>query len=228
MPQDATTLFADLVSRADSDIHLPAAALAIARIEYPHLDMSGYLAETAELARNAASVVAASDETDPLVPLHELLFEEYGFDGDRKSYYDPRNSFLNDVLERRRGIPITLSVIYLEAGRAAGIELDGIGFPGHFLVCHSPTRRFVDVYNQGRFLERVAFMDLLRRQGIGAESWRDDFLMPVTHTQMLSRMLNNLRRHYAQDGNQRALATVAEMTHVLEAAREAGRGSMVQ
>ncbi|HYC01084.1 MAG TPA: transglutaminase-like domain-containing protein [Candidatus Limnocylindrales bacterium] len=228
MPQDATTLFADLVSRADSDIHLPAAALAIARIQYPHLDMDAYLGEVAELARSAARAVATADESDPLIPLHELLFEEYGFDGDRKSYYDPRNSFLNDVLERRRGIPITLSVLYLEAGRAAGIELEGVGFPGHFIVYHSTTGRYVDVYNQGRFLDRVAFMDLLRRQGIAPEAWRDDFLVPVSHTQMLSRMLNNLRRHYTQEGNQRALLTVAEMTHVLEAAREQGRGSMVQ
>ncbi|MBI5504305.1 MAG: hypothetical protein HY899_05865 [Deltaproteobacteria bacterium] len=220
-------MFSDLVSRADADINLPAAALAIARLRYPDLDVGMYLDEMAEIGRDAHMMVSRYSESDPLAVLNVLLFEEQGFDGDRENYYDPRNSLLNDVLDRRRGIPITLALVYIEAGRAAGVEIRGVGFPGHFLVCHPVTGRYVDVFNQGRLLDRVAFLDLLRRQGVGPEGWRDDFLQPVGNAQMLARMLNNLRRHYAQQADQPALEILGSMSQALQFAREPGIVSMI-
>jgi regulator of sirC expression with transglutaminase-like and TPR domain len=226
--RDVTGLFADLVSRADGDIHLPAAALAIARIQYPDLDLGLWLDEVSELRRAADRAVQRHHRADPLDVLIDLVFEEYGFDGDRDNYYDPRNNFLNDVLERRMGIPITLALVFLEAAAGAGIPVAGVGFPGHFLVCHPPTGRYIDVFRRGLFLDRPAFLELLRRQGLGPEAWREEFLRPVTRSQMLARMLNNLRRHYAQEADQDALATVGSMLHALEAARESGVAVMVQ
>lgn len=216
------------MSRADEGIHLPAAALAIARIQYPDLDLPLWLDEMSEIGREAAATVARRNRIDPIRVLNEFLFEDYGFEGDRENYYDPRNSFLNDVLDRRRGIPITLALVYLEAARWAGVAAVGVAFPGHFLVHHPPTGRYLDVYRGGLPLDRAGFLELLRRQGFGPEAWREEFLQPVSRAQVLARMLNNLRRHYAQEANQGALAAVAAMSHVLEAAREAGTAAMVQ
>ena len=226
--EDAVTLFVDLVSRADRDIHLPAAALAIARIAYPNLDMDYWLDEIAELRQDARIAVDRYPHADPVDSLLEVIFEDHGFDGDRENYYDPRNSFLNDVLERRRGIPITLALVLLEAAQGAGVPLLGVGFPGHFLVCHPPTHRYFDVYRRGLVLDRNGLLELLRRQGLGPDAWRDEFLEPVSRAQMLARMLNNLRRHYTQTGNDSALAAVVSMSHGLEVAREPGSASLVQ
>lgn len=226
-PTDIVPLFSDLVSRADADIHLPAAAMAIARLRYPDLDVALYLGEIDAIGRGARGMLAQFSEDDPIAVLNVLLFEEEGFDGDRENYYDPRNLFLNDVLDRRRGIPITLALLYIAAGRSAGVDVCGVGFPGHFLVCHPATGRYVDVYNQGRLLDRAAFLDLLRRQGVGPEGWREEFLQPVGNAQILARMLNNLRRHYAQQADQGALSILGSMLQVLELAREDGVVTMV-
>ena len=226
--EDAVNLFVDLVSRADEDIHLPAAALAIARIAYPSLDMNYWLEEVAELRQDARLAVERFSDTDPVESVLDVVFEDRGFDGDRENYYDPRNSFLNDVLERRRGIPITLSLVVLEAAQGAGVPMVGVGFPGHFLVSHPPTKRYFDVFRKGLVLDRNGLLELLRRQGLGVDAWRDEFLDPVSRAQMLARMLNNLRRHYTQTSNQSALGAVIAMSHGLEAARESSAASFVQ
>lgn len=229
LPQtDAVNLFVDLVSRADHEIHLPAAALAIARIAYPDLDMDYWLGELVTLRRDALAAVGAAPDRDPVETLVAVVFDEHGFDGDRVNYYDPRNSYLNDVIERRRGIPITLATVLLEAADGAGVAMAGVSFPGHFLVCHPASGRYLDVFRRGLVLDRPALLELLRRQGLGPEAWQDEFLAPVGRTQMLSRMLNNLRRHYSQTGNETALATVVAMSHALEVARESAADTLVQ
>ena len=225
---DAVSLFVDLVSRADEDIHLPAAALAIARIAYPGLDMNYWLDEIAEIRKDARVTVERYTQTDPVEAVLDVVFEDYGFEGDRENYYDPRNSFLNDVLERRRGIPITLSLVVLEAAHGAGVPMVGVGFPGHFIVAHPPSKRFFDVFRRGLVLDRNGLLELLRRQGLGSDAWRDEFLEPVSRAQMLARMLNNLRRHYTQTGNDKALESIIAMSHGLEAARESSAASLVQ
>ncbi len=226
--EDPVSLFVDLVSRADEDISLPAAALAIARIAYPGLDMNYWLEEIAELREDARLAVERFPGTDPVESVLDVVFEDHGFDGDRENYYDPRNSFLNDVLERRRGIPITLSLVVLEAAQGAGVPMVGVGFPGHFIISHPATKRYFDVFRKGLILDRSGLLELLRRQGLGSEAWRDEFLDPVSRAQMLARMLNNLRRHYTQTGNETALNAVIAMSHGLEAARETSSASFVQ
>ena len=117
---------------------LASAALFIAKLEYPKLDTSRYLAKLDEMGATAAERIAAFGETvDPMSRITEIssyLFKQEGFTGNQNNYEDLRNSFLNEVLDRRTGIPISLSIVYIEVARRAGVEIHGINFPGHFLL----------------------------------------------------------------------------------------------
>src|SRR3989442_1421316 len=126
--------FAALVA-AGERADLGRAPLSIARIAYPTLEPPPHLAALDALARGArARVVAARAPERAAVELAGYLFGECGFRGNQEDYYDPRNSFLNDVLERRTGLPITLALVFMEAGARLGLSITGVGFPGHFLV----------------------------------------------------------------------------------------------
>ena len=130
---DARDQFAAIAAR--EPVPLARGALLIAKEEYPELDIDKYTGQLATLAREAEPAVrAGADTVERVQLLSHFLFEEQGFDGNRDRYSDPRNSFLNEVLDRRLGIPITLSVVYLEVGRRLGINLFGVSFPTHFLV----------------------------------------------------------------------------------------------
>src|SRR5262245_62910963 len=123
----------DLALR-DDDIPLAESALRIALTEYPDLDPTRWLGEIDVLTARARSLAADETPDGLLAATDAALFREAGFRGNADAYYDPRNSFLNDVIERRIGIPITLSVLYIEVGRRLGLDIRGVGFPGHFLV----------------------------------------------------------------------------------------------
>jgi hypothetical protein len=148
----ARARFAALLER--EPVPLDEAALALAEEEYPSLDVEEYLVRLDELAGRAlarAGVAPASR----LAALRHVLHEEEGLRGNEKDYYDPRNSFLNDVLDRRLGIPISLSVVWIEVARRAGVVLEGIGFPGHFLARYaSPSGQevYVDAFHGGEML----------------------------------------------------------------------------
>lgn len=123
------------ISRADEDINLALAALLVAREEYPQLPIDGYMARLDLLAEETRDRL--NGETAPLLVLQELLntlYRRHDHRGNREAYYDPRNSFLNDVLDRGLGIPLTLGIILLEVGWRLGLPLEGVNFPGHFLV----------------------------------------------------------------------------------------------
>lgn len=124
-----------LIERPEDEIDLAQAALCIARLEYPELDVQAYLDRLNRLAADLSDQLPAdSSSADRLLALNQFLFDEQGFSGNFDEYYDPRNSFLNEVLDRKLGIPITLSILYLEIGHRIGLPLEGVSFPGHFLV----------------------------------------------------------------------------------------------
>jgi regulator of sirC expression with transglutaminase-like and TPR domain len=127
-----------LAELPDSQIDVAEAALIIAQEEYPELNIGSYLARLDDLAAAAKARIPSDLPVDEKIrKLNHFLFSERGFAGNQKDYYDPRNSFLNDVLDRRTGIPITLSVVYCELAGRLDMDVRGVSFPGHFLVRHA-------------------------------------------------------------------------------------------
>src|SRR5262249_8416488 len=144
--------------------------------------------------------------------------KQEGFRANRTNYYDPRNSFLNDVLERKKGIPITLSVVYLEVARRAGLELRGVGFPGHFLVkCAEGEEEIViDPFDKGEVRTVEDLQMLLDGLYGGKVALRPEFLAPVTHRQIVQRMLNNLKGIYLSEENLLKALSAAERLVILQ------------
>ncbi|MDA1313274.1 MAG: tetratricopeptide repeat protein [Acidobacteria bacterium] len=187
-----------LFSAPDHAVEIGRAALILARLEYPDLDLSAQLEQIELFAAEASRRLP--DEYDPFAGigrLNDYLFGELGFRGNEQDYYDPRNSFLNDVIERRVGIPITLSVVYLEITRRLGLPFYGVGLPGHFLLKYDDNRRaiFIDPFHGGRILEVEDCRDLARSIS-GRTEVTTEHLRAVTNRQIVIRMLNNLRSIY--------------------------------
>jgi len=216
MALDAHRLAADFASLLEADddhILLAEAALTIARIEYPGLAFAPYLATLNDLAARVQSRLPHVAETrDVIAALNTVLFDEEGFSGNCDDYYDPRNSFLNDVLERKTGIPITLALVYLEVARRVGFPLFGVGMPGHFLLKHydqDGRETFIDAFNSGRIMTADDCQRRLDEIYAGQMALQPHFLMSMTRRQILTRMLNNLKGIYLSSRKlKRALAVV--------------------
>jgi regulator of sirC expression with transglutaminase-like and TPR domain len=209
--------FAREVSRPDADIDLARAALVIARSEYPALDIDAYLGRLDALADRARPARQAADPLGRLHRLRECLFEELGFAGNVGDYYDPRNSYLNEVLERRLGIPITLSLVLIEVGSRLGLQIEGIGLPGHFVtgarVGGEPV--LLDPFNGGTILTGEACGDLVAwAVGRPVELTAEQFV-PVTKRQFLTRMLSNLKGAYWRREAWRQVVAVIDRLLVL-------------
>jgi len=207
--------FAAAVDRPDPAIDLAEAALLVAAEEYPQLAIEPYLRRLDLLAEQVRDRL--SDETAHLVVLHELnrvLFEQQGLRGNDEAYYDPRNSFLNDVLDRRLGIPLTLSIVYLEVGWRLGLPLEGLGFPGHFLVRFEGEvgGLLIDPFDGGRIRFEDEAQELLDRVYGGMVRVKPEFTTPSTRREILERLLRNLKGIYlnARD-DRRALAVIERL-----------------
>jgi regulator of sirC expression with transglutaminase-like and TPR domain len=199
MPPPCRLVFARLVSRPDPAIDLAEAALLIAKEEYPELEVARYLARLDDLAEALRDGVGGDGDPQRLIArLGEYLFREQGFRGNTADYYDPRNSFLNQVLDRRLGIPITLSTVYMEVGRRLGVRLHGVGMPGHFLVKYiGPDEEIViDPFHGGTVLSPADCQRLLDRLSGGKLRFEPRFLSALTTRQILARMLTNLKQIY--------------------------------
>ncbi len=194
---DARREFSTLAAR--EPVPLARGALLIAKEEYPALDVGLYIDRLAELARNAESTVRAGKNTVERVQLlSAFLFEREGFEGNQKEFGDPRNSFLNEVIERKRGIPISLSVIYLEVGRRLGMNLYGVSFPGHFLVKAVDERGelIIDPFNGGAILDLGEIRERLQKIYSQPVEPHPAMLKAVGARQILARMLRNLKNIY--------------------------------
>src|SRR5687768_16227336 len=184
---------------------LAPAALAIARVEYPSLNPGSYVAALDRMGQEAAARMQHTAD-DSVRAFNEYLYDEQGFSGNRDRYDDPRNSFINEVLNRRVGIPISLAVVYLEVARRAGLHVDGINFPGHFLLrardaVATDARSevvIIDPFHGGAQLSEYDCRQLLR-QHVGDQAAFDTALLaPATRHEIVVRMLVNLKRLYVR------------------------------
>ncbi|WP_254563412.1 SirB1 family protein [Oscillatoria sp. HE19RPO] len=196
--------FSQEIHQNDDQIDLAKAALYIAQEEYPTLDPAEYLNILDVMAQEVAQRL--KDQRYPLrivKAINEYLYEDLGFTGNTRDYYDPCNSFLNDAIARRTGIPITLALIYLEIARRLDFPMVGIGMPGHFLIRpeFEGAGIFVDAFNGGEVLFTEDCEQRLR-QIYGLEvSMGPEFLKAVTRKQFLARMLTNLKMIYLNRGD---------------------------
>jgi regulator of sirC expression with transglutaminase-like and TPR domain len=194
--------FAQLVADEldDHEIALARAALTIARMEYPNLDAEKYLDQLDWLAARVEQMLPELPETQQVIAaLNYVLFQEEGFTGNAEDYYDPRNSFLNEVLDRKIGIPITLALVYMEVAHRIGFPLFGVGMPGHFLLKHydvDGSETLLDPFHGGDILSHADCQVRLDEIYSGQMPFQPEYLNTVTRRQMLTRMLNNLRQIY--------------------------------
>ncbi len=199
--QDLVEAFSALTRLPDGQIDLAQSALLIAAGEYPELDIRRELGHLDALASAAKRRLGAG--RNPLADANALsryLFDEVGFRGNRDAYYDPRNSYLNDVLSRRLGLPITLSLIYIEVGKRLGLAFEGVGMPGHFLVRHRDEKGLcIDPFNGGVLLSEDECAQRLREAtGRFDLVWNPSYLAPISAKDTLVRMLRNLKSAYLQ------------------------------
>jgi regulator of sirC expression with transglutaminase-like and TPR domain len=207
--------FAALLAEADERIDLARACLMIAEDAYPSLDVDGYVGEIDRFARRLQARIAPDAAVeDRIVSLNEFLFADLGFRGNTRNYYDPRNSYLNEVVDRRTGIPITLAVIYMEIGRRIEVPLEGVSFPGHFMVRLNLRggTLVLDPFSGGApqseadlrtRLKRVVPRAMLGRNARGMSVHDlplDQFLEPASPRQILARVLRNLKAVYRKAG----------------------------
>ncbi len=204
--------FATLVAKGEEAINLAEAALLIAQEEYPDMDVAAYLRRLDRMANEVDK--RARNEEDPhgrLEALNRYLFDIVRFRGNAEAYYDPRNSYLNEVLDRGTGIPITISTVYLEVGWRLGMRLQGVGFPGHFLVKYSSREGeiVIDPFHRGQILDEEGCQSRLDQLYGGRVQYQGSFLAAATRRQILTRILTNLKGIYlAAKDHHRALAAV--------------------
>jgi regulator of sirC expression with transglutaminase-like and TPR domain len=203
-PISTRQLFTEMVRRPEEEIDLDRAALLIAKEEYPALEVEEYLRRLDRMAQEVRRrLEGIRDPLGVIQTMNRYLFEEEGFTGNTEHYYDPRNSFLNEVLDRKTGIPILLSLLYMEIGRRIEFPIFGVGFPGHFLV-KSPSEHgeiLIDPFNKGAILSYTDCQARLDQIYGGTVRFQEQFLAKATKKQILTRILQNLKGIYIREQN---------------------------
>jgi regulator of sirC expression with transglutaminase-like and TPR domain len=221
------------VDQADDQVNLARAALLVAREEYGQLPVEPYLIRLDQMAEEVRDRL--DNETAPLVVLRALLqtlFQERDFRGNREAYYDPRNSFLSDVIDRELGVPLTLGMILLEVGWRLDLPLEGVNFPGHFLVRYrgEAFSLLIDPFDKGTIRFEDQAQELLDRVYGGMVRVRPSFMKRAGRRDMIVRLLTNLKGVYVNvSDHERALAAVERILviHPTAAAEIRDRGTLL-
>ena len=203
------------------DFHLDQAALLIGAWDYPERNLDTYRSQLDVIAEIAAPFVSkAASGILRARAISDCLFDRLGFHGNVEDYYDPRNSFLSDVLDRKTGIPISLSVLYLEIARRVGLLAQGVNFPGHFLVrvAIEDAWLFIDPYTRGRTLTPSDLEALLRKTTTPTAVLEPSVIAAASKRQIVARMLVNLAGNYGRNGDLPRSLDVLERLAVLEPA----------
>jgi len=217
--------FAEIVAR--DQFNLAEASFMLAQDIYPGIDIAAYLGQLDDIAEAIRKRIAGDAFAEQkVIALNYYLFNEMRFSGNVEDYYDPRNSYLNEVMERRIGIPISLSILYMEVGKRLGLNLKGISFPGHFLVKLAVRRGqlVLDPFIAG---EAQSEADLRQRlaqvlpSGRAEKAQLDQYLEPATSRQIIARVLRNLKNIYMRTGKlEQALAVMQRMLLVMPESAE--------
>ena len=217
---------ARLTNSDDASIDLLRAALVIAWLDNEELDIDAYVREVDRMAAEIKPTSSAKKTpADRLAALDKFLFHENGFHGSRTEYYHRSNSYLNEVIDDREGLPITLSVLYIELGRRLGLDIEGVGLPSHFIVRHVPEKgasQLIDVFDAAKPLSRDDAASLVQ-QNAGV-SLRDEHLVAVTKRAILVRILNNLLNLAQSERNLPRMLRYLDAMIVLEPQQAATRG----
>jgi regulator of sirC expression with transglutaminase-like and TPR domain len=197
----ARRLFAANIRRREERIDLALAALLIAQEQYPRLVIEDYLERLDALAAGLA--VEIDLEASPRTIARAIggfLYDEQGFDGSRDDYFAPENSYLNEVMDRREGIPVTLSILYMEVARRVGVSLQPVAMPGHFLLkmFRDDVELFIDPFNSGAVIDRDGCRALFMRVSGPNAEFRDSMLGAATKRQVIARVLRNLKSIYVE------------------------------
>jgi regulator of sirC expression with transglutaminase-like and TPR domain len=208
----ARQAFADIVSLEEGAFPLDRAALTLGLEDYPELDIADYLRQLDTFAARA-EVLLGRDRSpmNVIESINEVLFLREGLHGNNEDYYDPKNSYLNEVLDRKTGIPITLSIIYIEVARRIGFPIEGVGFPGHFIAKHVLEDReiLIDAYNQGKILTLKNCQELLDPMYGGSVPVTPSLLQAMGKKAIITRMLYNLKGiYYQKEAYDKALSIV--------------------
>jgi regulator of sirC expression with transglutaminase-like and TPR domain len=224
-------LFAHLVRKPDREIDVERAALLVAEAEYPSLVVADYIAKLdgfGQMARQRLKSLGINPSAPGFAPadampaILRLLYKELRFRGNVIDYYDPRNSFLNEVIDRRTGIPITLAIVLLAVCRRAGVQAEGLSFPGHFLVRvmrGNGESLYIDPFD-GRPLEPGQLHALYESATGDPGEIEERYLEPARRRQIICRMLNNLRAIYEVRGDRARLQAVLERMSVVSPSEE--------
>lgn len=204
MDKQSQSDFEQFLNQPDNRINLAEGALMVARMEYPQLDIQTYLSKIHQLAEEIRDKLPENpDAGETLTQLNKMLFREKGFEGNSEHYYDPKNSFLNDVIDRKLGIPISLSILYMELGKQLGLPLAGVSFPGHFLVKLEIDDGAIvlDPYFGGISLSEDDLEHRLQ-EFYGDKLQKSHFyglLATCTNKEIITRILRNLRNLYMDE-----------------------------
>lgn len=197
--QEADTWFLAFCLKHGEEFDLEEGIWLLALTQYPDINVEAYRALLDHFVNDLRERIDFEHETDKeiLSTINNYLFDELGFGGDSENYYDPQNSYLNRVIDRRKGNPINLSVLYLLIARRMQLPMAGIGLPGHFICRYQSTSEeiFVDAFHEGKFLTKA---DCIQYLVSGSHGLQDEFLSPVSTRRMLMRICSNLHQIYSQ------------------------------
>ena len=214
---DSKAYFERMMKKPEQQVRLAEAALYIASDEYPEIDIRSYLGLLNEWSSTLKKAVSRKPLRSRLDVLNDLLFEKMQFSGNIDNYYDPKNSFLNHVIDSRKGIPISLSVIYLELAWNLGLDAAGVGFPGHFLVRINDEGKllYVDSFYRGRVMTVTDCAEFWNDISEGELEFQESFLTSINKHQILIRMLRNLKSIYLEQKNYKKLISVMDKLVIL-------------
>jgi regulator of sirC expression with transglutaminase-like and TPR domain len=217
-PSEARRQFRELVEGDITNLELARVALVIALEDYPRLDVDGYLDELDGLAaRVEKRCVPGEPPIFRLGHLHAEMFDVDGYDGDAGTYYDPRNAYLNEVIDRKTGLPITLSIVFIHVAARLGLNVAGVGLPGHYLVKvrFELNEVFVDPFHNGSTLTLKDIAELLRQMSGGAIQLTSDHLRAWSGRETIARVLANLQNMWTRAGDTRKANAARERLALL-------------